>query len=100
MRGPKSRQVAAINDDRDRELDAGIDVGGVLYYSDETFLLELVAMITGYELGLLSGTQAIRAMDNSIHQLDQAQLVQLGGLIGARRQTIYAASWAAKDALP
>lgn len=100
MRGPRERQVLAIDAERDRQLDAGIDVGGVIYHTDNTFLLELLALVMGYQIGILSGTQAIRTMDNSIRQLAETDIITLAAAVGERRKAIYAASWSAKDALP
>lgn len=100
MRGPRTRQASAINSERDRQLDAGIEADGITYHTDNTFLLELLALVMGYQVGILSGTQAIRTMDNQIRQLSAPELLDLAAAVGARRKAIYAESWAAKDNLP
>lgn len=99
MRGPRARQIAAINADCDRALEAGVAVDGVLFHSDNTFLLELLALVMGYQVGVLTGTQTIRTKANQNVQMDQEQVVALAAEVGDYRKTTYAACWAAKDAL-
>lgn len=100
MRGPKTRQVEALNAECDRALEAGVLVDGVLYHSDNTFLLELLALVMGYQVGVLTGTQTIRTKANQNVQMDEAQIVALAAAVGDYRKSTYAACWAAKDALP
>jgi hypothetical protein len=100
MRGPKTRQIEAINADCDRALDAGVVLDGAPFHSDNTFLLELLALVMGYQLGLRSGTQPIRTRDNQIIEMDLDQLTTLAAAVGTYRQATYAACWAQKDALP
>jgi len=99
MRGPRERQLGAIDSARDSSLRQGVDVGGVLYHLDDTFLVELLAMVLGYQLGLLSGTQPIRTLQNTTRQMSQAQIVALAGAVMARRKALYVASWAQKDSI-
>lgn len=99
MRGPRQRQAAAIDAARDRALQQGVDVGGILYHIDDTFLVELLAMVLGYQLGLLSGTQPIRTLQNTTRQMSQAQIVALAGAVMSRRKALYVASWAQKDSI-
>lgn len=99
MRGPRTRQIAAINAECDRTLDAGVDVEGVLYHSDNTFLLELLALVMGYQVGVLTGTQTIRTRANQNVQMDAAQIVALAAAVGDHRKAAYATCWAAKDTI-
>ena len=99
MRGPLLRKKTAINAVRDRQLVAGIEIDGARYHTDDTFLLELLALVTGYQLGLLSGTQAIRTLDNTIVQMEAVQITALAAAVGERRKMIYSESWAAKDSI-
>ena len=101
MRGPRSRKVDLIDAECDRRLVAGVTgPDGHKYHTDDRFLSELMALVLGYQAGVLTGIQAIRTMENQILQLDAAQLVSLAQLVGAHRQAAYADCWAAKDALP
>lgn len=100
MRGSKTRQIEALNAECDRALKAGVLVDGVLYHSDNTFLLELLALVMGYQVGVLTGTQTIRTKANQNVQMDEAQIVALAAAVGDYRKSTYAACWAAKDALP
>jgi len=99
MRGPRHRKVAAINAARDHALRQGVDVGGVIYHIDDTFLVELLAMVLGYQLGLLSGTQPIRTLQDTTRQMSLAQITALAGAVIARRKALYQASWAQKDSI-
>lgn len=100
MRGPRVRQVDAINAARERALVMGVEMGGRRYHSDDRFLAELTTLLLGYQIGVLSGTQAIRTMANETVELGVLDLQELALLVGAYRQGVYAASWAEKDALP
>jgi len=99
MRGPRTRQITAINSETDRALEAGVRIDGIDYHSDSTFLIELLALIMGYQRGLRSGTQPIRTVDNRVMHLDEVQIVALASALSNRRQAIYADAWAEKDAL-
>lgn len=101
MRGPRSRKIELINTACDHELVAGVLApDGNRYHTDDRFLSELMALVLGYQAGVLTGTQSIRTMDNRNLQMDAPQLVALAQLVGAHRQAAYARCWAAKDALP
>lgn len=79
---------------RDRELVAGFNG----YHSDETFMQELLLASYGYAKGLLTGAIDVRMLDNSITSLPLADVDLLLLQLGQRKQTIYAQSWAGKDA--
>lgn len=91
--------VLEINQQRDADLVAGVEHGGKLYHTDDRFLTELLGMILGYQAGVYTGTQDIRTRGNEIIAMNAAQIVALASAVGARRRAVYAASWAAKDAL-
>jgi hypothetical protein len=95
----RAAAVETINTSRDADLVAGVMVDGKRYHTDDRFLTELLGMLLGYQAGVYSGLQSIRTMDNQIEQLDQAQITALAAAVGAHRKAVYAASWAAKDAL-
>lgn len=96
----RSEQVAAIEAQRDATIAAGVVHDGTLYHADDTFLTEMLGRIMGYQAGVYSGALPVRTKGNTTVQLDQAQHVALAAAVGAHRQAAYAASWAAKDALP
>lgn len=95
----RAAAVETINATRDADLVAGVVVDGKRYHTDDRFLTELLGMLLGYQVGVYSGSQAIRTMDNQIEQLDLAQITALAASVGAHRKAVYSASWAAKDAL-
>lgn len=100
MRGPRTRQVDAINAACERALDAGVLIDGARYHTDNTFLIEILGLVLGYQAGVLSGTQTIRTMANENVQMNQEQIVALAAAVGEYRKAVYAECWAAKDALP
>jgi ABC-type antimicrobial peptide transport system permease subunit len=81
MRGPRTRQVAAINAECDRKLESGVLIDGTHYHSDNTFLLELLALVLGYQAGVLTGTQTIRTRANENIQMDAAQIIALAAAV-------------------
>lgn len=84
---------------RDEGLVAGVEIEGVRYHSDDRFLVELMGMIMGYQVGIYTGSQSIRTRDNQIVQLNVQQITALAAAVGTHRKAVYATSWAAKDAL-
>ena len=90
-----------INAERDAALLAGVDWGGKRWHSDTTFQLHLTGLIAAFEAGILPANAAVpvRTRDNTIEQLDGTQLKQLAGAVLLKVQQVWAASWAAKDAL-
>ena len=95
----REAQRQAWNTWRDRELIAGYTHNGHVFPSDDRFMAELQPILKGYERGHLTGTSAIRTLDNSTLQMTHAEIDPLLLLIGLHRQAIYAQSWVGKDAL-
>jgi hypothetical protein len=95
----REAQRQAWNAWRDRELVAGYAHNGHVFHSDDRFIAELQLILKGYERGYLTGTSAIRTLDNSTLQMTHAEIESLLLLIGLHRQAIYAQSWTGKDAL-
>lgn len=95
----RAAAVAVINETREVGLLAGVEVGGKRYHTDDRFLTELLGLVLGFQAGIYTGPQSIRTMDNQIVQLDVAQITALAAAVGEHRKTVYAATWAAKDAL-
>lgn len=93
------RLRADIDRRRDEDLVAGVQLEGLSYHSDDRFLVELIGFVAGYQAGIYSGTQNIRTRDNQIVQRDLAGIIALAAAVGEHRKAVYAASWAAKDAL-
>lgn len=93
------RQRVLINRERDDSLVGGVTLNGKQYHTDDRFLTELLGMILGYQAGVYTGTQDIRTRDNEIVAMNAAQIIELASAVGAHRRAVYAASWAAKDAL-
>lgn len=88
-----------IDAERDAAIASGVAYNGHTWHTDNTFLLELLGMILGYQAGMYTGTQSIRTRENTVEQLDVTAIMTLAGLVGAHRKATYATSWAAKDAL-
>lgn len=95
----RAATVAAINETREVDLLAGVEIDGKRYHTDDRFLTELLGLVLGFQAGLYTGAQAIRTMDNQIVQLNVTQITALAAAVGEHRKAVYAASWAAKDAL-
>lgn len=100
MRGPKTRQIAAIDAGLDRALDAGVLSNGTLYPCDDRALLELLALVVGYQAGVIGGKQPVRTKHNAVRRLTQQEIVALAGAVITHRRAMFAKSWADKDALP
>lgn len=83
----------------EEQLGAGVAFNGHTWHLDDRFMLELVGMILGLQLGVLSGPQRVRTVENQILELDASGLTTVAAACGARRREIYEACWAAKDAL-
>ena len=98
----KELEVAAVNARRDEALANGsVAWGGREWYIDEKFQLHLTGFVTAFQAGMLppAATVAVRAANNTTHQLGLADLKALGGAVMTRVQQIWAQSWAEKDAL-
>lgn len=89
----------AWNQWRDRELVAGYAHNGHVFHSDDRFIGELQLILKGYERGHLTGTSAIRTVDNGTIHMSAAEVETLLLLVGLHRQSIYQQSWSGKDAL-
>ena len=92
-------KLAAINAQRDADLDAGVKFNGKTFHSDSGFLTELLGLVLGYQAGLLTGKSNIRTLDNETVQMDDTAVTGLAKAVGDGRQAVYAKAWAAKDSL-
>ena len=97
-----ARKLAAIDADRDAAINAGFSFSGGLYHADALFQSQIQAFLLAWGSGILSpaATVAIRRKDNVTVQMGQAQVGALAAALMQFVQTVYAQSWAAKDALP
>lgn len=86
---------------RDSKLAAGVLWNGRRWQMDDVMRSALQWRITRWLLGRLAAdaTLPVRAMDNTVHMLGQADHLALAEAIEAVAGAIYAESWAAKDAL-
>lgn len=84
---------------RDAALEAGVTHADHVFHSDDRFIGEAQLLLSGYERGLITTPSAIRTRDNAIVMMAEAQIQLLLLVIGHYRQTVYAQSWAGKDAL-
>lgn len=96
-----AEQKAAIDRQRDASLNAGFTYGGATFHCDHMFQSQVQAFLLAWAAGMLpaGASVSIRRKDNVTVQMTQAEVAALGGALMAHVQTIYAASWAAKDAL-
>jgi len=92
-------QKDIINSERDSAMIEGVLHNDKLWHCDDRFLIELIGMIMGYQAGIYTGTQLIRTKENTIETLTLPQIMALASAVGAHRKTVYANSWAVKDAL-
>lgn len=95
----RAAQLLDIDQRREQALRGGVVWSGLRHHSDDRFLTELLGMLMGYQVGVYTGTQDIRTMDNTVVQLDAQQITALASAVGAHRKAVYAQSWAEKDAL-
>lgn len=92
---------ATIDAARDAQLLAGVSWNGKQWHTDPDFQTQITGIVGAFVAGILpaGATVNVRAMDNSINALTQTQIAQLAGAVLQKVQAVYAASWAAKDAL-
>ena len=97
----KERQRRDIDAQRDVAINSGFTHDGTLWHCDPTFQAQIQGFILAYSAGVLppSATVTIRSKANTNHQLGQSQIIALAAAMMQHVQGIYAASWAAKDAL-
>lgn len=96
-----AEQKAAIDAQRDEQLRQGFTFNGNIYHCDEIFQSQVQAYLLAWQTGILpvDALVSIRRKDNVTEQMTKAQVAALGAALMAHVQGIYAASWAAKDAL-
>lgn len=94
-------KLANIDRDRDAALAAGFTHAGQLFHCDPTFQSQVQAFLLAWQAGMLapSASISIRRKDNVTVQMTQTEVAALAGAMMGHVQTIYAQSWAAKDAL-
>lgn len=94
-------QRAEIERQRDAQLAAGFAHAGHAYHCDETFQAQVQGYLAAWREGILpEGVSVpIRRRDNTTAQMTRAEVVALAGALLSHVQGIWAASWAAKDAL-
>lgn len=90
-----------IDAQRDATINSGFTHDGILWNCDPTFQAQIQGFILAYSTGVLppAATVTIRSKANTNHQLGQSQIIALAAALMQHVQGIYAASWAAKDAL-
>lgn len=97
----RSELIAGIEQRRDYALTAGVEFDGQTFPSDERFQSQLQAFLLAWTTGLLAAdaTVSIRRQDNVTVSMGRQQVTALAATLLAHVQSIWAASWAAKDAL-
>lgn len=95
-------KLVAIDIHRDAALAAGFLHNGFRYHCDPTFQSQVQAFLLAWQVGMLpvQATVSIRRHDNVTETMTRDEVAALGGALMAYVQQVYAASWAAKDALP
>jgi len=93
--------AAQIDQQRDLKLRSGFPWNGMTFHCDPTFQSQLQAFLLAWQVGMLAptATVAIRRHDNVTVQMTRAEVAALAGALMAYVQSVYAESWAAKDAL-
>lgn len=98
----RTELILQIERVRDEALRAGVSWNGRTWHTDPTFQQHITGIVGAFTATILpeGATVAIRAQDNTIHNLNVVQCKQLAGAVMTKVQTVWAESWAAKDALP
>lgn len=94
-------QRAEIERLRDAQLAAGFTYAGHAYHCDETFQSQVQGYLAAWREGILPEGVSVpmRRRDNTTAQMTRAEVAALAGALLSHVQGIWAASWAAKDAL-
>ena len=92
---------ASVDAVRDAALLEGVEWSGLTWHTDPMFQVHITGIVAAFTAGILpeGATVAIRAKDNTVHQLNAQQCAGLAGAVMVKVQQVYAESWAAKDAL-
>lgn len=92
---------ADIEAARDAKLAAGVLVGSKHYHTDSAFQTQITGIITAFNNGILpaGATVPIRTVENTNEPKTLAECLQIAGAVMQYVQSVYAESWAAKDAL-
>jgi len=91
----------AIDEERERRLNAGLLWNGVRWYTDASFRTELTSMVLSFSAGILppNGTVNVRTMDKTVVKLGENELKILAGNVLGYVQSVYTWSWEEKDKL-
>jgi len=97
----KERQRRDIDTQRDAALTAGCLHKGKLYPFDDVMIAAITGRIVRWREGRIpvDAKLPVRLKDNSIELLSRDEHLDLADALSAHGEAIYAASWAAKDAL-
>lgn len=90
-----------IERQRDIILAAGLTWNDNLYHIDQTMIAAVTGRLTLWQEGKIAADARlpIRRMDNVVEMLDRQQHADLADAMRQYGEAVYAASWAAKDAL-
>lgn len=97
----KNKHRTNIDAQRDSALTAGCLHKGKLYPFDDVMIAAITGRIVRWREGRIpvDAKLPVRLKDNSIELLSRDEHLDLADALSAHGESIYAASWAAKDAL-
>lgn len=97
----RAESIVQIDKERDAAINAGYSFNGQLFHADALFQTQIQAFLLAWATGLLAptATVSIRRKDNVTVQMGQAEVSALAAGLMQFVQTVYAQSWASKDAL-
>lgn len=97
----RAEQIAEIDRIKNDKLRGGFVHGGATYPCDGIFQQQITAFVVAWDAGVLpiDATVSIRTYDDRIVLLGYADVKALAAALLTYVQSIYAESWAAKDAL-
>ena len=97
----KTEALQAIDKIKINKLAGGFTFNGMSYPCDGVFQQQITAFVTAFREGIIppGTTITIRTYDDQLVQLGEAEIKALAAALLVYVQSVYAESWAAKDAL-
>ena len=97
----RHREKVAVESEREKALDAGVEWNGKKWYADTVFQVQLTAYITAFVSGVVKPdhTVMVRATDKTVHNLTFDDLKSLASVLLSHVQSEYVKSWSKKGAV-
>ena len=95
---PPEQRGLEVEQQRDIQINAGVDWDGRQWYADATFQQHLMGLLQAYTEGVVGGesTFPVRARNKAVHMLKRDEIRALAGVVLAHVQEQFLWSWREK----